>query len=287
MIKKLSVFLHNHFPFLMIKFYILIGKIDLTYADELRSLKQLLDKVPLSDPKVFIDIGCGDGFNMSSAYYLSLNGWQGLLIDSDSHSISIAKKLYKKNPRILVTREFVSIVNIENLLKFNGISKISYLKIDIDSIDALILEAILINKNINNPEIISIEINEKIPLDIEFTMTKIDSNFKSNALFYGCSFSYVCRLAKSFGYVPYLLAFNNLFLVKSNLLNEDQLLKLQNTEEIFRNGYLYNINKPHFFPWNDQYDYWHTLKPEIAIRLIQKKLAEYNLENYFLLKLRD
>ena len=96
-LKKFKVFLNDYFPLIVIRTLIFFGKTDRTYAGELTTLKNILQDIDTSlDSKKFLDIGSGDGFTMSSSYFLAKNNWCGILIDSDIKAISRGHKIFRK-----------------------------------------------------------------------------------------------------------------------------------------------------------------------------------------------
>lgn len=75
----------------------LLGKRDKTYAGEFSQLKEIL--IQLGSPKEFkfVDIGAGDGFNMSVAWPLSRQfNATGLLIEPNQFQLNKARNLYEK-----------------------------------------------------------------------------------------------------------------------------------------------------------------------------------------------
>ena len=267
-LRKFKVFLNDYFPLIVIRTLIFFGKTDRTYAGELESLKNVLQDIETSlDSKKFLDIGSGDGFTMSSSYFLAKNNWSGILIDSDFKAISRGYKIFRKFSNI----SFLNInINPHNILREYShidLSDLDYLKIDIDSYDGDLLRGFL-EQGIK-PPLISIEINERFPPNLYFE-TKYQKNFEyKNKVLYGISISCAIEIAKLYSYKVYCLEYNNLFLIRSDIYELQNLNLSQETTNVYMNGYFLRRERDTFFPWNMAYLNWHNISKKELIEICQ------------------
>ena len=79
-------------------------------------------------------------------------------------------------------------------------TKFDLLKIDIDSVDCEVLQAVL---SVRKPLVVSIEINPAFPPPISFNMkwhTDVQHQVGSPSVLYGCSLSFAIEVAYRQGY---------------------------------------------------------------------------------------
>lgn len=268
-INNIKSFIRKFSPNFIDSTQILLGRKDKSYAQEFNTLYTILKTISGISNKKFIDIGCGDGFNMSTAFPLTNHGWIGLLIDSDLKSIEIAKKRFKNSNHKIILHNVTSL-NIFELILINNYADASYLKIDIDSYDLTILKSVL-NAGMR-PDIFSIEINERFPPPIKFERFESVERRIFPDFFYGCSLSSVEAEARNFNYVLIDLAYNNAFYVRKELIPNN--FKLKDIYTIYNEGYAYRASREKLFYWNKKYDHWIKQSPARTIEEIEKSFPE-------------
>jgi hypothetical protein len=96
--RKIKVKVRSLFPDLVDTVQRKLGRKDKSYAGEFGVLREILNSLSIDGPVRFVDIGAGDGYNMSIAYPLSnFFSGEGLLIESNGVLLEKAKSLYKTN----------------------------------------------------------------------------------------------------------------------------------------------------------------------------------------------
>ena len=92
----------------------------------------------------FVDIGAGDGIDMSNMYLLAKDGWRGVSIEADELRFAQLSQTYRSLPKISLFRTFVTQSNILNILKSANIpTNFQVLSLDIDGADLYIAESLL------------------------------------------------------------------------------------------------------------------------------------------------
>ena len=174
--------------------------------------------------KKFIEFGVENYEEANTRFLLENNNWSGLIIDSSKKNTDyIKKQSYYWRYNLSVTNKFLSIENINNIIKenhFNG--NVGILSVDIDGNDYWILEAI----DEVSADIIIVEYNANFGSEKSLTV-KYDKNFQRgkkgiSKLIYGCSLKAASKLCEKKGYslVCTNSNGNNAFFVKNELLNE-------------------------------------------------------------------
>lgn len=143
--------------------------IDNLLAGEYILLDQLTKRLNINHGFV-IDIGAGDGFSQCCTLgFLRRKGWSGLAVELDPVKFSRFSFVYANFPNVLLARNRVTPSNILFILDaFEVPKEISFLKLDIDSFDLFVIKEIL--NSDHKPNIIQMEVNEKIPSGIFFTV---------------------------------------------------------------------------------------------------------------------
>lgn len=174
------------------------------------------------------------------------------------------------NVRLIKTR--VTPLNVASVLEAAEIKKnFAILNLDIDSYDLSIIDAIL--KAGYLPTIISMEINEKIPSGIHFSVDfDLSHNWQLNH-FYGCSIDAAYNTVIPYGYMLYKLEYNNVFFIKSS--EAISTWKHLSAAEAYDEGYRKKINRKELFPYNSDVDYWQDLNNKQLLQEIKNKFSSY------------
>jgi hypothetical protein len=198
-----------------------------------------------------VDIAASDGVTFSSTLSLYRDGWSGLAVEADRDAFAKLCHAYKPFDRVNVASVLVTLKNVVELLRVYNISAIDFLNIDIDSYDLDVTLALLDGGC--RPSVISIEINEKIPPPIYFSLRYADGKQERGvpSNFHGCSATAAAHEIKPRGYVLDRIAHNNAFFVRSDLNAKDL-----DVAEAYRIGYADRPDRLALFPWNEPFEEW-------------------------------
>jgi hypothetical protein len=194
-----SVYSKNHFNTKEKRFYSQFGEDGV--------ISEIFKLIGTTD-KFYVDIGAGDGKNISNIFNLSLSGWKGIGIDG-AYSV----------PQRNIFKHYITAENILNLLDNYVVpNNFDFLSLDIDSNDLYILATIL--KAGYKPRVICAEYNASFPID-EDKCVQYDPKLTWNGSFYyGASYAAFKNILSIFDYVPIATTsqgVNVFFIEKQNL----------------------------------------------------------------------
>ena len=161
----------------------------------------------IGNSKYLVDLGSKDGYNLSNTRYFVENGYECLMIDSDSEAGETKE----------VKKHKLFSGNVIPLLKTYKCPKVfDMLDIDLDGTDYWILKKVLENYS---PLLILAEFNASIPIGRSITIpNEPDFEWKGDN-FFGFSFTAAKKIAEEFGYTIVHQENNmNLFMVKNEYL---------------------------------------------------------------------
>lgn len=161
----------------------------------------------IGNNKYIVDLGAKDGYSLSNTRYFVENGYDCLMIDSDSEAGETKE----------VKKHKLFSGNVIPLLKTYKCPKVfDMLDIDLDGTDYWILKKVLENYS---PLLILAEFNASIPMGKAITIPNEPEFEWSGDNFFGFSFSAGQKLAEEFGYTIVHQENNmNLFMVKNEYL---------------------------------------------------------------------
>ena len=243
-----------------------------SYAGEFEHLEKITNKLNINNGYI-VDIAAGDGYKQSCTLGYFKKGWKGLCVEMDPVKFSKLSFLYHQFPKVNLSKNIITPINVDLVLDSNNIPKnFDLLNLDIDSYDLELMKKIF-EKNFS-PKIISMEINEKIPPPIFFS-TKFDQNdsWEKSDHFYGCSITAAADLMVKNGYIIESLQYNNLICIKKDLLNSDFIKK--DIKIIYEEGYKNKPNRKKLFPWNKDVDCLLNMENNEALDFINKYFFEY------------
>jgi hypothetical protein len=142
------------------------------------------------------------------------------------------------------------------------------LSLDIDGYDHFVLKALLESFR---PWILLVEINEKIPPPLRFTVLWDPEYVWHSDHFYGQSLSQAHALAAAFGYALVALEYNNAFFVLRGESPRPELTP----ERAYREGYLDRPDRLTKLPWNRDMEDLLGTSPEMAARLLRERFVSY------------
>jgi hypothetical protein len=161
--------------------------------------------------KFFVDLGAGDGVNLSNTkYFKDTLGWQGLMVDADNQGNGS------------VYQSFITDDNIIDILeKHNVPEDFDFLSIDLDGNDYYVLDRVLTDYS---PSLILAEFNGTIPTDVDKVMAYNSNHIWGNDDYYGASFKAFKRLGEAHGYATiFSYASTNIYLIrKVHLVEPDK-----------------------------------------------------------------
>jgi len=219
----------------------------------------------------FVDIGASDGISMSNTYFLCQNGYEGLAVEYDSEKFSRLVLSYKYFKKVNLSKCKITPSNVVNLLNGNLVPKrFAFLNLDIDSYDYFVLDEMLSSFR---PSLICMEINEKVPPPLKFTVLYDPDHTWQKDHFYGCSISQLYLLCTKHNYVLINLHYNSAFLIPAEMSTSD--IFPVSPEEAYNKGYLDRPDRKEKFPWNNDVEELLFLSPQKAMVFIDKLFANY------------
>jgi len=177
---------------------------DNSYANEYSVLSDIVSRIGIEKGYV-IDVAASDGLTQSCTLgFFGRKDWSGLAVEMDPNKFYKLSFLYSDFPNAKLARTRVTPYNIQSLLEgYETPKNITLLNLDIDSYDLFVIEAML--KSDYKPMIISMEINEKIPPGIFFTVNYDDEHYWQQDHFFGCSIEAAAMTVRPYGYILYKL----------------------------------------------------------------------------------
>jgi len=233
-------------------------------------VRELLNKIDSN--KFYVDIGASDGFSSSCTFpFAKDKSYSGVSIELDEEKFIKLKFLYKNFTNVKTLQNKVTPKNVEKIFIDSEVPKnFSFLNIDIDSYDLEVLENLLICNY--KPDVISIEINEKIPPPIVFEVLFDEQHFWNGDHFYGCSISAASKKIKPFGYKLYKISYNNaIFINKLKFLTTND----KSDKEAYEDGYLNKNDRKELFSYNSDFEKIFKLSNEEQINFVNKKFKKY------------
>ncbi|MBW4496820.1 MAG: hypothetical protein KME26_27850 [Oscillatoria princeps RMCB-10] len=239
-----------------------------SYLDEERIIDNFLSQLNIEN-RYCVDIAASDGITMSNTYFLFKRGWGGLAVEYDSHQFAKLAIRYAEFESVNLSKCMVTPENAISLLKAHQAPEnFTFLNLDIDGYDYFVLEKILSSFR---PLLLCVEINEKIPPPIKFTV-KWSPNYSWNRdHFYGQSLSQLNLLCVRHEYALVDLHYNNAFLIPREISPSPSLTP----EEAYRKGYLERDDRKEKFPWNANMEEIHSLSPVEALNYVSKFFSKY------------
>jgi hypothetical protein len=255
-----------------------------SFLGEYEVLEYITNQLEIAEGYL-VDIAASDGYNQSCTYgFLKTKNWSGLAVEMDPIKFSKLAFLYKDLSKCKLARNKITPFNVAIALEANLVPKdFDILNLDIDSYDLHVIESIL--KSGYSPKILSMEINEKIPSGIYFSVNYDEFHYWKNDHFFGCSIDAAVEVVKPYGYILYACQFNNAIFVKMEMVERKKLhnefIDL-NSSYAYSIGYKNNENRLKAFPWNENVDHWLKMTEEEAILEIKNYFKNY--ENLFTIR---
>ena len=237
---------------------------------EAKKLIQLCEELEIYSG-YYVDIGASDGWSSSSTYpFAKSKRFSGLSVELDDKKFKKMKFIYKKFNNTHLSNSKVTPENVVNLLKeFKVPQNFDVLNLDIDSYDLFVVKKLL---NSYQPKIISMEINEKIPPPIYFTVTYDENHFWKADHFFGCSIQAAYDELRKFDYKLYTLVYNNaIFIPNDSTVNIPNL----SVSEIYKEGYVEKTDRKEKFSYNNDVDVLLDMNQEEALDFLNDLFKNY------------
>lgn len=246
---------------------------DRSSAGERFELEYLVSEVA-PGPGSVVDIAASDGLSQSSTVgFFSAQGWRGLAVEMDPMKFSQLALSYSRMNGASLARMRITPSNIVSTLQaFEIAQDFTVFNLDIDSYDLRVLESAL--RGGYRPGIISMEINEKIPSGVFFTVEFDENHYWQGDHFYGCSLDAAYEILRPFGYALHKLQYNNALFVRSDLSTEG--VRDLAPDLAFDLGYKEALNRSVLFSYNADVDYWLDLEPSDAVKAITSFFTSYS-----------
>ena len=126
------------------------------------------------------------------------------------------------------------------------------------------------------------EINEKIPPPIYFTVTYDEKHYYKGDDFYGCSLQAAYEELNKFNYKLHSLLYNNAFFISSEISANQSELSIT---EIYKNGYVDKPDRTEKFSYNKDKDVLLEMDKNSAVDFINNLFKNY--DGKYLIELRD
>lgn len=169
-----------------------------TFHNEHLVIADALQSIALESPACFfVDIGSGDGVDMSNTFLLAEQGAEGIALELNPSKFAMMSVSYRALPKIQLARVPVTPLNVISLLEgLDCPREPTLLNLDIDSYDYDVL-AVLLKKY--RFLFLCLEINPIFPFEIQFKVNFPSAEW-SGDLFQGMSLSVVTQLLNDNGY---------------------------------------------------------------------------------------
>ena len=246
--------------------------LDSSYAGEYAVLNGLIRELEINSGYV-IDIAASDGYSQSSTLgFFRRDSWSGLAVEMDPYKFSALAFLYADFRNARLVRSRVTPSNIGSLLESCEVPKeATVLNLDIDSYDLYVIEEML--RAGYKPKVISMEINEKVPPPIYFTVLYEDDHYWQGDHFFGCSIVAASDVVKPFDYILHSLAYNNAIFIRSDIAQNRY--SDRSVEDAYNEGYRNKIDRKELFPYNADVDCLLKYSPDDAVRFIANLFQKY------------
>lgn len=247
--------------------------VDPAAQDEYLGVRRWTDALGLEGGHL-VDFAASDGFSQSAMWpFLRSKRWGGLFVEADSKKFAQLAALYESYERAQCVQARITPKNVGNLMGIGGIPRnFELLNLDLDSFDYEVLEGIFCAGY--RPKLITMEINEKIPPPVFFSVNYSDAHSWDGDHYYGCSYSAASALASRYGYLRAELNYNNAVFLHERALPPG--FKEESVVSLYRAGYVERVDRKDKFPYNGDVDHWLSSDSEKVLAEIEKLFSGQN-----------
>jgi hypothetical protein len=199
----------------------------------------------IEDTGVYVDIGCEEPDSTPSLSDKTITQSKlALLFEPRTDYFNQTHAHYCNLSNVIVKQDLVTPHNVVNILRDslgNDADNIFILDLDIDGYDFYVAEAIL--RNNIKPIFLSVEINEKIPPPLKFSVLYNENLLGNDAHFFGASISKMYELIQ-YEYDMIQLLFNSLFFIRKDKNpyyrdnNKYKMFRPRTDIEVYDNQYI-------------------------------------------------
>lgn len=245
---------------------------DNSYAGEFAHVRSVMNRININGGFV-VDIAASDGVTLSCTLELFKDpNWSGLAVEMDPVKFSGLSFIYGAFPNARLARARVVPSNVSSLLAgFEVPNDFDFLNLDIDSYDLHVIRSAL--ESGFRPKMISMEINEKIPPEIYFTVDFSESHYWAGDHFFGCSLLAAANTVKPFGYVLESCQYNNAMFVRTDLANG--VIEDVSVRDAYEQGYKNKPDRASLFSYNKDVDILLDCPTPEALAFIKTFFAKY------------
>jgi hypothetical protein len=209
------------------------------------------------------------------------DNWSGLSIEFDNKKFSKLKFVYRKYRNITLANTKVTPNSIVGLFEQHSVpNNLTFINIDIDSYDLDVISTIL--QEGYKPDIVSIEINEKIPPPIYFKVLFDENHYWKGDHFYGCSINAAKIEFSKFDYKLADFKMNNAIFVNSKVF---PMTKDLDATSAYDSGYRNVPNRKSLFKYNHDVEDLLTIENTEKIKFINNLYSDY--KNMYELKIGE
>jgi hypothetical protein len=225
--------------------------VDTSHGGEYRHLRGIVAYLGVSSGYV-VDMAAYDGVTQSCTLgFFKDPGWSGLALEMDARAFAKLAFLYSHFPNARLARNRVTPRNVGATLRgFEVPDDFTLLNLDIDSFDLYVMDAILASGF--RPRVISMEVNEKIPPPLFFTVEYDDRHVWQRDHFYGCSLAAAAQIVKPYGYILESLQYSNAIFVRADV--GSALFRDVTAEAAYDAGYRNRPDRKRLYAYNADVD---------------------------------
>lgn len=229
-----------------------------------------------SHERYVVDIAAADGLWMSNTYSLYAKGYRGLAVEYNAERFAKLADWYQFFDDVKLMRcKALPHTILEMLETAECPKEFGVLNLDIDSYDYYILERLLTQYR---PQVMCIEINERIPWPIQFTVDYDASHYWKEDHFFGQSLGMLHPLMIQNGYDLVNVHYNNAFYVPK----ERNRLPILEPGEAFKKGYLEMADRKTHFYTNGPVEHLYDLSPSDAMGWLRNEFDKNYAGKYTL-----
>jgi hypothetical protein len=245
---------------------------DRSNAGEYAHLRTLLSLLKI-DGGYVVDMAASDGVTQSCTLgFFSDPRWQGLAVEMDPDKFASLAFIYARFSGVRLARCKVTPKNVAALLQANEVpNDMTLFNLDIDSYDLHVMNELL--RCGFRPKVISMEINEKIPPPLYFTVDFDEAHHWRGDHFYGCSLVAAANVVKPHGYRLESLKFNNAMFVRDDVAKE--VISDRSVDDAYDEGYRNQPNRAVLFSYNANVECALTNSVEENMRFFNELFEQY------------
>lgn len=244
-----------------------------TTAGEMDAVSVVLRALNISTGYA-VDIAASDGVTQSCTLELYRDhAWRGLAVEFDPIKFSSLAFVYAQFPGMSLAKCKVTPENVADLLRANSVPQsLDFLNLDIDSYDREVIDALL--RAGYRPKVISMEINEKIPPSIYFSVKFDESHSWQGDHFFGCSATAAAATVRPHGYILERIEYNNAIFVESGIAAAVGMVD-KAVRDAYNSGYRDRADRTKIFYYNANVDAALAMTPEASLDFFTSHFSKY------------